>query len=264
AIFVWTRDLQADLTFLRSFRLDAQGTVLLIRDRDCPKGKRDCLVLAASKFHYEKYKTQLDRWLQNSVVHEEPLVDGDEEKSLSRLRHWIADHCDVVIAVGGRRWKLNPAAAGIPQEFDLARQRGLPCFLLAGLSGAAAGYLQANFKALDNLKNGLTEANNRKLAEEQDVDVLVNRVVEQLGRLPLVRGEPLGDSTFRILSLDGGGIKGTFTAAVLARWEQELKDKNLGKLTDYFDLVAGTSTGGILALGLGMGLEAADILRFYV
>jgi len=38
AIFVWTRDLQADLTFLRSFRLDAQGAVLLIRGRDCPSG----------------------------------------------------------------------------------------------------------------------------------------------------------------------------------------------------------------------------------
>jgi hypothetical protein len=38
AIFVWTRDLQADLNFLRSFRLEAQGAVLVIRGRDCPQG----------------------------------------------------------------------------------------------------------------------------------------------------------------------------------------------------------------------------------
>ena len=90
--------------------------------------------------------------------------------------------------------------------------------------------------------------------------MVVNRVIEQLGRLPLVRGEPLGKTTFRILALDGGGIKGTFTAAVLAKWEELTQLR----LAEHFDLIAGTSTGGILALGLGMGLAAKDILRFYV
>jgi patatin-like phospholipase/acyl hydrolase len=101
------------------------------------------------------------------------------------------------------------------------------------------------------------------LAADEDPEPLASRVVEQLRRLPLVRGEPLGDSTFRILSLDGGGIKGTFTAAVLAAWEEEVERKHNGKLTDHFDLIAGTSTGGILALGLGMGLRASDMLAFY-
>jgi hypothetical protein len=64
---------------------------------------------------------------------------------------------------------------------------------------------------------------------------------------------------FRILALDGGGIKGTFTAAVLASWE---KDTGL-HLCEHFDLIAGTSTGGILAIGLGLGLPAERILQFY-
>lgn len=64
---------------------------------------------------------------------------------------------------------------------------------------------------------------------------------------------------FRILSLDGGGIKGTFTAAVLAAWE---KDTGL-RVAEHFDLIAGTSTGGLLAIGLGLGLPAADLLKFY-
>jgi uncharacterized protein len=64
---------------------------------------------------------------------------------------------------------------------------------------------------------------------------------------------------FRILSLDGGGIKGAFTAAVLAEWEQRT-----GRIiADHFDLIAGTSTGGIIALSLGLGIPAAEILRFY-
>jgi patatin-like phospholipase/acyl hydrolase len=64
---------------------------------------------------------------------------------------------------------------------------------------------------------------------------------------------------FRILSLDGGGIKGTFTAAVLAEFERVTNKR----VADYFDLIAGTSTGGILAIALGLGLPAEQILQFY-
>jgi uncharacterized protein len=64
---------------------------------------------------------------------------------------------------------------------------------------------------------------------------------------------------FRILSLDGGGIKGTFSAAFLAGIE-EMTDK---KIADHFDLITGTSTGGIIAIALAMGISAADVLNFY-
>ncbi len=67
---------------------------------------------------------------------------------------------------------------------------------------------------------------------------------------------------FRILALDGGGIKGIFPAAVLAGLEREyLEGRSAG---DYFDLIAGTSTGGILALGLGAGMTADEVLRMYL
>jgi uncharacterized protein len=68
------------------------------------------------------------------------------------------------------------------------------------------------------------------------------------------------DRFFRILSLDGGGIRGVFPAAFLARLEEHL-DYPIGR---YFDLIAGTSTGGIIAIGLGLDLSAADILKLYV
>lgn len=63
----------------------------------------------------------------------------------------------------------------------------------------------------------------------------------------------------RILSLDGGGIKGTFSAAFLAALEEDLEHP-IGK---YFDLIAGTSTGGILALGLALGKRASELLSLY-
>ena len=65
---------------------------------------------------------------------------------------------------------------------------------------------------------------------------------------------------FQILSLDGGGIKGIFSAAVLTHLEEDL---NLD-ITEHFDLITGTSTGGIIALGLGIGMRPREILRFYV
>ena len=63
----------------------------------------------------------------------------------------------------------------------------------------------------------------------------------------------------KILSIDGGGIRGTFPAAYLAHIENELEHP----LHEYFDLIAGTSTGGIIAICLAMGLSANDILELY-
>ncbi|SRR6266581_529403 len=64
----------------------------------------------------------------------------------------------------------------------------------------------------------------------------------------------------RILSIDGGGIKGVLPAAFLAA----IEDVTGKHIIDYFDLIAGTSTGGIIGLGLGLGLSARTILDFYV
>jgi len=65
---------------------------------------------------------------------------------------------------------------------------------------------------------------------------------------------------FQILSLDGGGIKGLFGAALLAAVEDDLNVN----IADHFDLITGTSTGGIIALGLGLGLRPREIVEFYV
>ena len=65
---------------------------------------------------------------------------------------------------------------------------------------------------------------------------------------------------FQVLALDGGGYKGMFSAAVLARLEEDLRMSIL----DHFDLVAGTSTGGIIALALGAGKTPQEVVDFYV
>lgn len=71
----------------------------------------------------------------------------------------------------------------------------------------------------------------------------------------------------KMLSLDGGGIRGVLTLEILAEMERQLKAK-LGKddsfrLSDYFDYIGGTSTGAIIAAGLSLGMSAQQLLDFY-
>lgn len=69
------------------------------------------------------------------------------------------------------------------------------------------------------------------------------------------------DKLFKILSIDGGGIRGVFPAAYLAELEKRfLKGASIA---DHFDMVAGTSTGGIITLALGKGMTAQQALDIY-
>ena len=69
---------------------------------------------------------------------------------------------------------------------------------------------------------------------------------------------PLTTDTVCLLSIDGGGIRGLIPALILQRLEEKLTRK-LGKsvaLTQAFDWMAGTSTGGLIALGLNVPSES--------
>jgi hypothetical protein len=70
--------------------------------------------------------------------------------------------------------------------------------------------------------------------------------------------EGTGMSQYRILSFDGGGILGVLTLVLLERIVQEFPT-----FIDKADLLAGTSTGGIIALGLAHGMHPRDIRLLY-
>jgi len=63
---------------------------------------------------------------------------------------------------------------------------------------------------------------------------------------------------YRILALDGGGVRGVLTAVLMDRI-----DKACPGWRGSVDLIAGTSTGGLLALGLGRGAAPSDLVGFY-
>ncbi|WP_342358228.1 CBASS cGAMP-activated phospholipase [Pectobacterium araliae] len=117
---------------------------------------------------------------------------------------------------------------------------------------------------LSKLHNGLTIDVNRQISNSTDVNHIINTIIEQIKRLPLIQHNISRSRNFRILALDGGGLRGTFTAAVLAKWDDMLGSGGGNNLISHFDLVAGTSTGAILAIGLALGIKPSKILEFYV
>lgn len=67
------------------------------------------------------------------------------------------------------------------------------------------------------------------------------------------------EKIFKILSIDGGGIRGVYSAKILAHFEEKFNCR----IADYFDMLCGTSTGGLIALGLSLKISASKIVDFY-
>jgi len=71
----------------------------------------------------------------------------------------------------------------------------------------------------------------------------------------------------KLLACDGGGIRGIISIEILAKIEHELrascKRPNL-VLSDYFDYVAGTSTGAIIATLVALGYSVDKVRDFYI
>src|SRR5215217_7194837 len=72
----------------------------------------------------------------------------------------------------------------------------------------------------------------------------------------------------RILALDGGGLRGILTLGILKSIERELRQRHGNdpsfRLSDYFDLIAGTSTGAIIAATLALGWSVEEIRKRYM
>ena len=224
----------------------------------------------------KKYGIDLGRWRDLCgdgvvVTAEARIAAGKSDsdvlpESLEIMRQAMVAKCNVIVAFGGRWWNVNPEAAGVAREIQLAKDSRLPLFLVGGVGqGTVAGLLREFPDLIRECANGLAQDENDRLAAEKDPARAAEIIIDQLPRLKLRLIEPQ-KLPFRILCLDGGGIRGAYSAAVLNYLEKsfELGRPNGRRLADHFDLIAGTSTGGILAVGLGLGMTAREMQSFYV
>lgn len=69
--------------------------------------------------------------------------------------------------------------------------------------------------------------------------------------------------SFKILSLDGGGIRGVITARILQEVERQIQQQQGKSLHEYFDLIAGTSTGSILTAGIAAKKNSSELVQLY-
>jgi len=228
-------------------------------------GKKDSLTLVrAQKFAIEdEHLKEIEHQREYAIVQITPGSKEDEQKSLVPMREWMAERSDVIICFGGKWWDENKSRAGVPEELDTTLALGKPAFVIPQFGGAMAGYVKDDSSLLSRLHNGLSYERNLEIAKMISSVDIVNSIVAQLKLLPLIRNSIASGRNFRILVLDGGGLRGTFTASVLAKWDDMLKKGGGNELVKHFDLVAGTSTGAILAMGLGLGLKPLEILEFY-
>jgi len=67
------------------------------------------------------------------------------------------------------------------------------------------------------------------------------------------------NKNFKVLSIDGGGIRGIYSSKILEYFESTFNCH----IADYFDLLCGTSTGGLIALALSLKIPAKEITEFY-
>src|SRR5438270_1996389 len=81
----------------------------------------------------------------------------------------------------------------------------------------------------------------------------------------MIQQHLFGPGPNRILAFDGGGIRGAISIAFLIKIETTLKQLfgQHTKISDYFDLIGGTSSGAILAGAAAIGLSGQEMFDFF-
>jgi hypothetical protein len=110
-------------------------------------------------------------------------IGGPEDRdtrnrSLSEMRRALVGAQNVMVAVGGKMHTGDGLKPGVGEEMDLAGERGLPRFLVAGMGGYAAAY--AKDLTPTALNNGLSPEENTLLFSTDDVGACVNVIFERL------------------------------------------------------------------------------------
>jgi patatin-like phospholipase/acyl hydrolase len=178
---------------------------------------------------------------------------------LAEMRRWFAERSDVIVAIGG---KTNKEIKGVSEELDFAASKGRPCVVLDEFGGAAALWYQRNQSIAFRID---TDTSDTTDGQRPNSAAALERVSRSLESIRVRLADRPQSTIFRILSLDGGGIRGAFTAAVIASWEARYKQETGTdlKFAHQFNLIAGTSAGSILAAGLGIGMTGTQILDIF-
>ncbi|MDB6112880.1 MAG: hypothetical protein JWR69_4630 [Pedosphaera sp.] len=100
--------------------------------------------------------------------------------SLSAMRRTLVNRMNVLVAVGGMRHEGTGLTPGVAEEVELARQRGIACFVVGGLGGEAAKVAERFKLDTTELRNGMSVDKNAELLSSDDISGCVGIIFEHL------------------------------------------------------------------------------------
>jgi len=107
-----------------------------------------------------------------------PENSETRNRSLTVMRKTLIEAQTSMVAIGGKMHTKDGIAPGVGEEMELAAQKGIPRFLIAGMGGFAAEYAKELIP--DSLNNGLSIEQNTLLFSTDDVSACVNVIFERL------------------------------------------------------------------------------------
>ncbi len=141
------------------------------------------LELCFSDYWPEEHPGDWERWGRVSKITriaKTGVTENDRDPSLEVLRQYMAERCNAFVAIGGRWWSGVPGRAGVPKEFELAKAKSVPCFVLGGFGGVSKTYIEQNPRWSDSINNCLSVEQNDILSKDQNFVLAAGKIVSQL------------------------------------------------------------------------------------
>jgi hypothetical protein len=113
--------------------------------------------------------------------------------SLTAMRRHLVQEMNVMVAVGGKQHSGDGLISGVAEELNLARQRGMPCFLVGGLGGMAAQLVRRERGYVSELDNELPAETNKELLTTKDIGACVSIIFDHLANKPSLAQRELKD-----------------------------------------------------------------------
>lgn len=133
--------------------------------------------------------TDVADFLITAKVGDGGIEDADtRNSSLTAMRHVLMEQQNITVAVGGKLHERDGLVPGVGEEMQMARERGIPRFLVGGLGGytkTMAGELTPA-----SLGNGLSRDDNILLFGTDDIAACVNIIFKRLTKLSIIPNFP--------------------------------------------------------------------------
>lgn len=156
-----------------------QHMILDLAKRQRPDDYISSIHMYISRFYAAQ--AGIDELTAQATVYAIDNIQDDRTASLSAMRQAMIEDVDAagIIVLGGKQHKhIKP---GVDEELELAKQRGLPAFLIGSVGGRSAELAQEMLESGDSSINSLTFEQNKRLATSLDYRAMADEILLSLG-----------------------------------------------------------------------------------